>query len=771
MSDSRHNVYADFYGRDRGLSAELNRVSGGMTNVQRMGRSTGDSMGYIDKQVNALKTTMRYAFAGEVVQRIRMAYQNLMAFQEGLANIAAIGSQAGSVIGLTQTQIDGLGVSALKTSAATATSAADILDTYRSLYSSLQNLDPGNVSKIGELATRGARISETDPRTFIQALITQMDSFGQPQDKQNIFKTLTRDADMFFTVIQRSVNLTGDQLANFYGRVTASAKMAGLNPAEMNALIVQVSRGGGSAGFFTRNLAQLLMRLPRPTGGAVKYYERAGLTELSASKMNGLQIIQTLMTYALKLSGGHQISQQQMDRMRAEPGGNARLQKLIQHNAQLALTGPGGVFLSHAIGGRMQSLQSLAVIAPQAGEFQNEVKAMANSAGVVNRQFNKFMDQDPLQAMTFAMQSFTVGLVSNMDPLFRAMRRPLTWLVTASNAGSMTTGAGHFNARLQHAVGLGNTNIGGFSLAGILEGAVGTGLAATLIRSRLKGGKGFGLGLGGNAVRGVLSTEASLSALRGVATGTPQAPYWVVIDPLSWKLMPPGSGFGGGGGSGTKTRPFGWFSGLTKSAGATRAALALRGASLGTATTLLGAEAPALLDAFKKDPFGYKNQNSPSQMVKWGFTPTMAKYFMPGKSGELMARPGAPAWVNAVLQGTRDTGGWFGIGQHDVNPGRANKMINDIIRRRNSGQALTKKEQDILNKSNSAMQAASRTTSTSISAGSDRFNANMQLDINVKNMDGKVIHKEKRKGVQTTFWKDGASPPLTRGKQSSGLKP
>jgi hypothetical protein len=722
---SSRDIFADFYARDKGVTATLNKINGGLSNTGRMAQSAGNQMSYTEKQIRAIGTTLRYAFAGEVIMQMRQAYQNLVQFQQGLANVAAIGQQAGREIGLTQNQIDGLGEAALRTSVKTATAASDILDTYRSIYSSLQNVKPQEVAQLGELFTKGAAVSETDPRTFGQALITQMQSFNQVAEGQNPFPALAKDADEFFTVIQRSVNLTGDQLANFYGRITAAARFAGMTPEQMNAFIILASRGGGSAGFFTRNLAQLLQRLRVPTQQASKAYAQAGISRVQAANMGGFDIFMRLLQHAYALSGGTKYTQDQLDKLSQTKQGRAQIREM----GGKAFKGRGGLFLQEAVGGRYQSLQAFEVLAPQIGSFNNEVKELDSSTGRLNAAFNRFIDQDPLQSMSVATQSFITSLTSKADPLFRIMARGIRHIDVALLGGGSV---GHVNPWINKMI---DRVAGGHSaskndLARFSELAIaGTFLAGGSLALFRHGRLGSTVGGLTKATQGPLDVEAGISALRDVATGTRSAPFWVVIHPLSWKM----GGFGGAGsGSGGHNSTTKWAENKLKYLGPFAARYGLKGIAVGGLATSV-ALADILAIYTSKNSTGATGNRSRSALMQ-----------------EANGYPAVQRFLRTTHRIPKELADAFSkYNRGALSPGAFQAQIQDY--------SLTHK----LNK------AQNRMGLSVASSDLDKFFAALDLNIIVTDQNGKVLSKERRKGVPTTFWKNGTPPPTSRGRQST----
>lgn len=598
------------------MLAFLGQLNTGLSNTARTASRTSSGFMQSNTYLKALGTTMRYAFALEVVQRIRAAYQNLREFQNGLADVVAVGTDAGQTTQQVSAQMSNLGTSALRISNQTATSATDILNTMRSIYSSVPGVNQQRVVGLTSLATRGAAISETDPRTFIQAVLGMRNAFGHEAG------SIEDISDQFFTVIQRSINMSGDEWAHYSGRVVAAAKIAGTSLAQMNALMVLMTRSGGTAATNVRHLAQLAQRIRFPTKAAIPFYEAAGVPvdatgAVTRPGYGGIEVMRTLLTHAARLNGVPTADFSAKAVSSMPPAA-------LREQVRAATTGTGLGFLHGAVGGRMEGFRAFLVLAQHIGQYQKELDAADNSQGAINRQFERFLREKPLEAMSTSMNDFTVGLLKAGNPLFRAMaqgeRKFTDWSLRAESwiGKSAEPRINRTASRLlSHIPGMGSSK----SLA---TGKAGdAALAAVVLGGGTLGGLGrFGKAfnllsrVGKASATGVLTAEALPAALQGVGQGSRAAPFWVIIHPLSWAMAP--KGFGGGGGS-----PFDFLKkftlarklpGIAARVGVGASRLAVRGSFYGARNAAYGvafaAEAPAIPDIIAqlrgKDPFGYR---------------------------------------------------------------------------------------------------------------------------------------------------------------------
>jgi len=612
--ESTHNVRAAFYAQDRNVLAFLGQLNNQLGVVSRTSGRANQGFMQTNKYMQALSITMRYAFAGEVIQQIRMAYQNLKLFQKGLADVTAVGTQTNG-LPLLQSQLDGLGQSALRTSTQTATAVADILDTYRSIYSSIPNASIKTVERLGTLATKGAAISETDPRTFIQSIIGMKNAFGLQMRDMN------RISAEFFTVIRRSINMSGDEWAHYSGRIVAASRMANISLEQMNELMIAMTRSGGTAAVNVRHLTQFLMRARFPTKSAQASYAQIGLTPDVLSHTSAITVFTRIMEHAARLSGA-KVPSLPDNFNSLNPTQQAQVIQRTARRSQKALEGPGLQFIHQSIGGRMESTRAFISLVTQLQNTTGDIKELnsKNQVERFNSAFDRFLDQKPLESMSIAMQNFTTGLLQEANPLFRLLARATRGaslgIQTGVHAGSRALGAADrgINSAARTALNALGIPIGGNTAQRFHVGS------DTALIAAIAGGAFAGKGLGkllrkvpfgkaaGGGATGLLEAEAVTSALAGNATGSYTAPLWVVIHPLSYRFGnlgrsgvtdPTGSSGKGKGlfdrlkGLGKRVVPIfrpPSIGGLASSAGGAAAA----------AVSLFGAEMPALPDIFRE---------------------------------------------------------------------------------------------------------------------------------------------------------------------------
>src|SRR5262249_45866453 len=100
----------------------------------------------------------------------------------------------------------------------------------------------------------GAVAARTDAQTFGTAVAGVMNAFGQSvSDADHI-------SDLFFQTVKAGV-VTGPELAQSLGLVTASAKQAGVSMEDLFAAISAVTKQGGPAAQNINNLSNLFNKM------------------------------------------------------------------------------------------------------------------------------------------------------------------------------------------------------------------------------------------------------------------------------------------------------------------------------------------------------------------------------------------------------------------------------------------------------------------------------------------------------------------------------
>lgn len=132
--------------------------------------------------------------------------------------------------------------------------AQQLGDGLYNIFSSI-NVTQEEGLKLLEQFGRGATAAQTDAQTFGTAVLGVMNAY-----RMNVADA-THITDVFFNTVNLGV-VNGQELASSLGEVTQSAKNAGVGLDELGALIVGVTKEGGSAAQNINNLSNFLQKLP-----------------------------------------------------------------------------------------------------------------------------------------------------------------------------------------------------------------------------------------------------------------------------------------------------------------------------------------------------------------------------------------------------------------------------------------------------------------------------------------------------------------------------
>lgn len=165
----------------------------------------------------------------------------------------------------------------------------------KSLYDIFSSINVSQVDAIRLLTefSKGSVAAGTDAKTFGTAIVGALLAFGKATDDASHF------ADVFFNTVKLGV-VTGSELAQNLGPLSQAAKQAGLSFEELGAVIVGVTKEGGSAAENTTALTNALLHLN--TKESTQQFAALGITlEDSTGKMR--PIIAVLTDLKAKLDG------------------------------------------------------------------------------------------------------------------------------------------------------------------------------------------------------------------------------------------------------------------------------------------------------------------------------------------------------------------------------------------------------------------------------------------------------------------------------------
>lgn len=528
MSQRRYLEF-ELRGHPGNVDTVLNRFNAGLSNTQNNLRRTQRDLGLMDRQLLAIGTTLRYAFAGSIVFGITGLVSRLGEFESTLGRIEARSAQIrdGNLVTMGG-RIEEIGNQAMKTAVQFGIATEDVQRYQDRFWSSF---DPpggaqarirsmqGFVQQIAMLR-RVLGPEAGDP----EALAGGIAGFvhGIPGGSRNITGSTRRVANLIGYTTWRSPVITGGDVTRDIGRLGSAQTAMRLTPEQLFAVYGAASMRGGSPAVIGRGVTQLLSaELLKPQTEQQKAaFSQMGLpTDPNMLRqMGGWNVLMKMM----RAVGGTRVSRQQAQIL----GTTEDPEEAI---AAAGVQGPNITLASQAFG-RMESFRqflNLLSLGPNAlDEWLRSLKQATRN--------NFLAQQDAIVGRRTWQQEFVearrvIGLQA-----VRGLAWPMRELVSDPTSFIAQEAAGHPRAT-----------------QGVMAG--GATVAATLALNRLTGGRilrgagrfARGLNFLGGAAREAASQALTLEAMPNLITGGEQLggranPLWVMIHPASWYVSSTG---------------------------------------------------------------------------------------------------------------------------------------------------------------------------------------------------------------------------------------
>lgn len=481
--------------------ATMGQIQSGMRQVGGTSVNEGRNLGYFNRQMMAIGTTMRYFFAGGAIFGTMNAFSQFAEFQSKLGDLAAISPT------FDRGTITEIGNELLRQSTALATPVTELEQSARNIQSTLQDLDPEQVTRFTELFGKGALVAETDAYNFGNAVMGMRNAFNLSLSEMGTV------ADEFFQVISLSAGMTGDEWAKFSGRVVAGSAQAGASLEEMNAITVLMTREGATAATNVRHLAQFMMQLRNPTQEAIPFWRQIGLDPQTLRTAPFRDIISKLLGAIRERGGLRRLKSSEIMAM--------------EEDMEFMPTKPGGgISLLMDLFGRIESRRAAMVVLgemlnpPEEGNKSYEellriFESSTAEADNLNAAVERALDRKRIQQAGIALRNM---FIDALNPAERLINRTASWITDQSDPR-------------------------------IAQGAA----AALAAYGLFRVGRGTVRGLGGLGrwARGLGGAGVMVNQMGAAPTGTFTNPFWVIIHPIS---NAPGFGglpIPGGGGRGT----------------------------------------------------------------------------------------------------------------------------------------------------------------------------------------------------------------------------
>lgn len=526
---TRRRVEFELVGNAGNIEAVLNRLNSGISRTARQSSGLNRELGMVDRQLQAIKTTARYALAGGLIFGITGAISRLRDFQDRLAQVTALSGTVnaqGSYTAPSTNFLNRVGDQAILMSNQLGIAVGDVQDYMSRFFSAFDVGRMGGneklaqlqqfVSEVGNLqASLGAEAG--DPQQLaggIAGFVRQIDPRGR-----NIGQNTERISGLIWQMLAQTPNVTGRDISRDIGRVGATMTIANMTPEQVFAVWTQAGAAGGSASVIGRGVAQLLgTSLLHPTTPAqVRAFRQAGLPTdpTTLRTMGGMQVLERMMT-AVAPKGA---------RVRNPMALN---DENLEDPEAIAGAGVHGINLTllYNLLGRQESVrQFINLIAQGAVPALKEHVRTLNSANAQEQQHQREQAAQRQRVLSQVAQA-----ASNLPlQMVRQARWPLEHLVAPPLVGLSNLSARHPQATQATEAAL------GIALAGYGAGR----LARAFRRAR---GRGAGVRGAGMEAAGMAITAEELPNILqgGSADGSRANPYWVVISPVSWQVGSPG---------------------------------------------------------------------------------------------------------------------------------------------------------------------------------------------------------------------------------------
>lgn len=518
----------EFYGNASGFISASNRVFYGTNRVAQGFRSAARDSNLLSNQVKAMGTTMRYAFAGQVVFGVVAALGRLKDFEVQLGTINSLAGQIdrqGKLRGIGST-LDDLGSDAILTANKFGVATTDIETYMERFYSSFQ---PGNRSK---QAMKGLADQWASTIAGLQAILGT--EAGDPSElgggiagfiaaipggKNNLGQSMSRIANLIAYITSATPNIKGTDISRDIGRMGSVMKLARLSPEELFALWGTAAEKGGSASVIGRGITQL-------AGASIMHPKSP--EQLAAFGQAGLP---TDPNQLRKL------------------GGFAVIEKLLTHAANGPGNKPDVSFLFNAFG-RQESVRQFVNLLGKEGPdaLKRFLKGLqqAEKQNLYQQRVDLAMQRRGLAQLSESFQNIGLSLVRGLEGPLGAVGVGVKFLSDELAKHRTLTKA---------AVGVGVTlassralaKLGAFNGANRWLGRAESQAGAAGLTGRMKwAGRGLKLLSGMSAAEraaasaALMTEEAPAVLAGGAADGSRANPYWVIISPWSWSVGSPG---------------------------------------------------------------------------------------------------------------------------------------------------------------------------------------------------------------------------------------
>lgn len=508
MSDILRRIITRFEAQPGNVRAVLGGMSSGYERTAQSARVLGREQTYLNNQLRAFGTTMRYAIAGTAVFGAVGTISTLSEIQKQLGLISAIGNVQGPGQGLALVgdRLNSIGEQARTAAINSIQPISSINDSIIALLSTVRNVPQNQLVPMVEEIARSATLSQISADDATKAFTSMQTAFGKPINLSNVHKT----AQEFFMMISRVPGgpAAGGQVIQQFGQLAAVARGGQISEPQLFGLITAGLRTGIPPSQLSRGLQYMIQTTTRQrplTKDAAEAMDKMGITRGFVDQHGGVAALGRIID-RVKAAGG--------------VGGNVkgRVQQLSALEEQIGeegavpkalISGPGGA-LAATIFRRVHEYRTFLALYQRATQakggladptlgqelrdFQEAERGHVQDIEDLSRAWKRFQDQAKLPQAAIALQTLGQDVATAFAPVLNLAAGGLT------SAASFATKHQQATALAAYGVGLSALLYGGGKFAGpLLRRGVPGGLGALTVAEGVTGGQGQWKGMPGES--------------------------------------------------------------------------------------------------------------------------------------------------------------------------------------------------------------------------------------------------------------------------------
>ena len=306
MSDILRRIITRFEAQPGNVRAVLGGMSSGYERTAQSARVLGREQNYLNNQLRAFGTTMRYAIAGTAVFGAVGTISTLSEIQKQLGLISAIGNVQGPGQGLALVgdRLNSIGEQARTAAINSIQPISSINDSIIALLSTVRNVPQNQLVPMVEEIARSATLSQISADDATKAFTSMQTAFGKPINLSNVHKT----AQEFFMMISRVPGgpAAGGQVIQQFGQLAAVARGGQISEPQLFGLITAGLRTGIPPSQLSRGLQYMIQTTTRQrplTKDAAEAMDKMGITRGFVDQHGGVAALGRIID-RVKAAGG-----------------------------------------------------------------------------------------------------------------------------------------------------------------------------------------------------------------------------------------------------------------------------------------------------------------------------------------------------------------------------------------------------------------------------------------------------------------------------------